>query len=179
MKKLLSVLVALVLLLTSSACAAELDFSSMSVSDLQEVINAARNELLKQTAISDGKLFVVDEPNDLQIYITGNGETNWMGTFELEAVVINNSKQDVSIAFENVVINGWETNAFGNQIQNVSAGRKKKDSIPLAFEEAEISSLSQVEEIEMSFYTFDPSTYNTLKHYGPYIFYFDGTNWSK
>ncbi len=177
MKRLIGLFLAM-LLLSSSAFAAGTDYSSMSVEELQEVITAARNALLVKTVQSDGKLFIVDEPDDLQIYITGNGETNWMDEFELEAVVINNSSQDVSISFENIIINGWETSPF-DQIQSISAGRKKKDGIPLDFKAAEISSINEVEEIEITFYTFDPSTYNTLKHYGPYIFYYDGTNWSK
>ena len=176
MKKLLVVLMVCALL-CSSALAAETDLSAMSVAELQEVINAARSEILRRTARNDGTLFVVDEADGLQIYITGKGETDWSEAYQLEAVVINGTQQAVTISFDNVVINGWETEPFGNQIPNIGAGKKKKGSIPLTLKDAELTSVSQIEEVEITFHTFDPASYYTIGNYGPYTFYYDGAAW--
>jgi len=178
MKKILGVFLAIVLF-CSTALAAGTDYSSMTVEELQTVIDAARNALLTKTAQSDGKLFIMDDPNGLQIYLTGKGEKNWLGSYDLEIIVINNGKSAVSISFDNIVINGWETNAFGSQVQDVGAGKKKKDSIPLSFDDTDISSISEVEEVEITFHTFDPSTYKTNGKFGPITIYYDGSNWSK
>ena len=39
--------------------------------------------------------------------------------------------------------------------------------------------ISEVEEVEISFHTYDPSTYHTLQNWGPYTIYYNGKNWSK
>lgn len=178
MRKVFGIVLAM-LLLCSSAFATGEDYSSMSVPELQEVINAARNTLLTKTAQADGKLFIMEEDNGLQIYLTGKGEENWLGTYELEIVVINNGNNAVSIAFDNIVVNGWETNTFGESVQDVGAGKKKKDAFPIIFEDTDISSISEVEEVEISFHTFDPSSYKTISEFGPYTIYYDGSTWSK
>lgn len=176
MRKIIGIIFA-ILLLCSSALAEGLDYSSLTTTELQDIITATSNELLKRTALSDGKLFIIDEADDLQIYLTGKGEKNWMGGYDLEIVVINNSSTDVTISFDNIVVNGWETDPFITQVQDIGAGKRKKGSLPITLDDAEISSISEVEEVEISFHTFDPSSYKTLKRYGPFTIYYDGVNW--
>ena len=175
-------LLALVFLSTSvlipcSASAEGLDYSALTTAELQDIIADVRNELIERKALSEGNLFLIDEVNDLQIYLTGKGEKDWMGGYNLEIVVINNGSRAVSVSFDHVVINGWETDVWDGLVQDVGAGKKKKGYLPLAFDEADISSISEVEEVEISFHTFDPSTYMNLNHYGPFTIYYDGSNW--
>lgn len=177
MRKIFGIILA-VLLLCSSAFAEGLDYSSLSTTELQGIITAARNELLRRTALSDGKLFIIDEADDLQIYLTGKGKTNLWDEYDLEIVVINNSSRAISIAFDNIVVNGWETNPISSDmVHDIGAGKKKKDSLPIALDDADLYSLSKVEEVEISFHTFDSSSYETLKNYGPFTIYYDGVNW--
>ena len=59
-RKISGVLLAIILLY-SAASAEGLNFSSLTPTELQEFINTARNELLRRSAINDGKRFLVDE----------------------------------------------------------------------------------------------------------------------
>ena len=59
-RKMMGVLLAIILLY-SAASAEGLNFSSPTPTELQELINTARNELLRRSAINDGKRFLVDE----------------------------------------------------------------------------------------------------------------------
>ena len=104
-RKILGVLLAIILLY-SAASAEGLNFSSLTPTELQEFINTARNELLRRSAINDGKLFLVDETDGVQIYLTGRGEMNWRNEYELEIVVINNSSTAVTISFDEIIVNG-------------------------------------------------------------------------
>ena len=178
MKKFLAIFLA-ILLLIPTALANGTDYSSMSVTELQQVINEARNELLKKTAQSEGKLFILDENNGLQIYLTGKTEKNWSGAWQLELVVINNTSDNLSVNFDHIVINGWETYGIMTMVTDINAGNKKKDYILLHLEDTDISSISEVEEIKFVFHTFDSSTYRGIKQYGPITIYYDGSNWSK
>ena len=176
MKKLLAVWMVCVLLFTS-AFAAGTDYSEMTVSEILDVMNEARNELLERAARRDGNLFVVNDPDGLQIYITGNGETDWADVYQLEAVVINGTGENITVSFEKIIINGWETVPLGYQIESIDAGRRKKGSIPLILSETDLTSVSEVEEVEICFHTFDPASFLELKYYGPYTIHYDGFFW--
>ena len=143
MKKLLAVWMVCVLLFTS-AFAAGTDYSEMTVSEILDVMNEARNELLERAARRDGNLFVVNDPDGLQIYITGNGETDWADVYQLDAVVINGTGENITVSFEKIIINGWETVPLGYQIESIDAGRRKKGSIPLILSETDLTSVSEV-----------------------------------
>ncbi|MBR1643534.1 MAG: hypothetical protein IJ683_14580 [Butyrivibrio sp.] len=178
MKKVLGLLVALLLAaMPLIACAAQIDYSAMSVEELNEVVNSARNEILKKTTAQD-KLYLVDDPSGVSMYLTGNGENGWLGTYDIEVVVINNTTTNLSIYFDNIVVNGWETNALYSSISSTSAGRKQKAALSLQLEEAEISSSDEIEEVEISFHTYDDD-YNIVSKYGPIVFFYDGSAWSK
>ena len=131
-RRILGVLLAIILLY-SAASAEGLNFSSLTPTELQEFINTARNELLRRSAINDGKLFLVDETDGVQIYLTGRGEMNWRNEYELEIVVINNSSTAVTISFDEIIVNGSETETALVSVRDIGAGKKKKDATKAGF----------------------------------------------
>ncbi len=178
MRKIICLLLCLLLFVPCAGSAAPVDYSAMSVAELQDIISSARNELLKKTVKADGKLFILED-EDFQIYLTGDGELDWEGKYLLEIVVINNTDIAVTVQFDHIVINGWETYPRKCSVSNIGAGKEKKGNIILILEDAEIFSIDEVEEIELTFSTLDSSTNETKKSYGPITIYYDGSSWSK
>lgn len=180
---LVSILLVTCMLMPLSASAEGIDYyalTKLTNTELQDVINAARNHLLARSARSEGKLDLVNTLDGLQIYLTGKGEMTWQDTYEVEIVVINNTGRDISVSFDHVVINGWETSTvLAGGVFDIGDGKKKRGDINLLLDEAMISSISEVEDVELSFHTFDPSTYTMLRQFGPITIYYDGGNWVK
>ena len=69
----------------------------------------------------------------MQIYLTGRGEMNWRNEYELEIVVINNSSTAVTISFDEIIVNGWETETALVSVRDIGAGKKKKDATKADF----------------------------------------------
>lgn len=179
MKKVFSILLVFALLFSSSAFAASIDFSAMSVEELHDIIAEARNELVKKAAKSDDKVFIVDDPEGFSIYLTGKTEIDWMGYYALEVVVINNTNTTQSLSFDNISINGWEVSTIMSGVTDIGAGKKKKDTISLDTASADISSYTEITDVELVFHLYDSETYRTTKSYKAVTLYFDGTNWTK
>ena len=177
MKKILGIFFAMILL-CSSAFAAEIDYSSMSVDDLQKVIDTARNEVLKKTAQSNGNVFIIDDSKGISMYLTGKNGKNFMDYLELEVVVINNTSKTLTVSFNSITVNGWEVNTMMSTVSDVGPGKKKKDSISFDPSEADISSVNEITEMELTFRTYDSSTWKDENVYGPITIFYDGANWS-
>lgn len=164
----------------SSAHAIDFDFSAMSIAELQEIISAARKELSIKTAEQDERIILVNDPDGILVYLTGKGEkNNWYNQYDLEAIFENSTDNPASISFENVSINDWEVYEWGSELTEVGSTKKKKGRLILSLDDADITSVSEVEEVEFIVRYYDPSSYTTIKEYGPIILYFDGSNWSK
>lgn len=166
------------MLMPLAALAEGNDYSALTTTELQDIIAVVRNELLERSALSEGKVFLTDEAADVQIYLTGKGDYDWNG-YALEMVVINNGDRSISIEFNNIVVNGWETITFrGAYVKDIGAGHRKKAAIPLALDKTDVSSISEVEEVELVFRIYDAlNGDDTLKRYGPITIYYDGSNW--
>lgn len=175
MKKVLSVIVALLLL--CSAASAETSVENMTDEEIYTAINMLKNELLTRIAHVEEKTFIVDN-DEITIYCTGSGSINYSDKVLLEVVFINNSTdKEIGVGFDHIVINGWEVDSY-SQLAPINPGRKKKANISLAYKDADLSSYQEIEEIGLTFHTFDGSNYHTLTEYDEILLYFDGSRWS-
>ncbi len=167
-------------LVFSVAYAYDFDFSAMSIPELQEIITTARKELNNKTAQQDGNIVLVDDPNSgILVYLTGKGEKNtWYNQYDLEAVFVNNTDNYASVDFRHVCINGWEVDIWGSGLDDVGAAKKKKGELVLDFDGADITAISEIEEVEFYVRHYNPSSYETVTEYGPIILYYDGERWS-
>ena len=145
MKKMFVFLFACCLLAFSVAFAsAEYNFSAMTDSELQAVLNAARNEMLSRAAKISGKMYLI-KSKDVEIYFTGKGRKSWSG-FEMEVVCINNTKSDIYFSCDYVTINGWQLNGF-DDIPIVGPGNKAFGAIYLDYQSVGLSDISEIEEV--------------------------------
>lgn len=159
MKRTVSIFMIIMLLVTSVSFAEEIDYASLSAEKLHKIINLARNELVIRESVAAKDVYLIDEEN-LKIYLTGNQEIDWMGYLVLGVVVINNTDKTITVGIKNSSINGWEVdNIFWAQ---VSANKKKKDELSFKIEDADISAIEEIEEIEIAFYYYrDADDWNT------------------
>lgn len=177
MKRFLCLL--LVALMLAPGAIADTDYSKMTDAELKTQLNLIRNELNKRITIAGKNKYLVQN-NDFEIYFTGSGGYgNWGNDkyFDIEIVVVNKMKIPLNIQFDSISINGWETEILGNQISGINAEKKKKDSIRLMYTQADLESYKEMEDVEVTFHTFDEK-YHKIKDYGPYIFDFDGKAWN-
>ncbi|HHU02345.1 MAG TPA: hypothetical protein GXZ91_04345 [Christensenellaceae bacterium] len=159
MKRTVSIFMIIMLLVTSVSFAEEIDYASLSAEKLHKIINLARNELVIRESVAAKDVYLIDEEN-LKIYLTGNQEIDWMGYLALGVVVINNTDKTITVGIKNSSINGWEVdNIFWAQ---VSANKKKKDELSFKIEDADISAIEEIVEIEIAFYYYrDADDWNT------------------
>ena len=152
----------LAMLLLTSAVAEGLDYSSMTDEELQAVIDSASKELKSRHADSGVSLLnggLILDQDGVVITLTGNRDE--YGSYcDLEAVVENSTDHMIYVSPENASINGWEV--FMTGIYEVGSGKKKKGSFTISLGDAEISSLTEVEVMEMVLLIGDNESYKTL-----------------
>lgn len=169
MKRFAALWMVLVLVLTGMAFAENL--AAAIASAKEEVAGAAGEDAVvaEEDAVvaEDGvvviaKDAVVFEQNDVQVYLTGESKVWGSDTvyLDLEAVVVNGCSSSVTVSVEECSINGWDIYASG--IYDTSAGKKKKDELTFNLSDAEISSIEEIEEIEIAFRVYDSDSYDDL-----------------
>jgi hypothetical protein len=154
MKKVIAVLFAAVMLF-SAACADSVDVASMSSEDLIALVNAAKNELVSRKAEEDGKIFLVDK-DDVQVYWTGRLKQN-ENKIALEVIFINNTNEELSIFTNYCILNGWQIDT--GFIDSTVPGAKRKCEFTLQISDSDVSDMSQVETLELDFYSYVSDTF--------------------
>ncbi len=113
-----------------------------------------------ETALPTIKEQVLWEVDGVKITATGISDNEIFG-MGIDVVIENNSKKDVGISTNAVIVNGYmmsDLNSF-----QVTAGNKAKESIDLFAKELKSAGISHIGTIELYLHTFDPSSYDTLK----------------
>lgn len=172
MKKLISILAALVLL-GGIAVSESIDYASLTDDQLHEIINLARNELAKRELIAQEKT-VLFEQDGVQLYLTGKYRVSSKADYMyLEAVVVNDSDLSVGVALDSykASVNGWDV--WGDGISGTKPGKKQKGEITIKIADAEISTYEELEEIEFVFKLFNGETYKTISLTDPITVHFN------
>lgn len=154
MKKLISaLLVALMLLSVTLAVAEGIDFASMTDDELLAVIDGARNEQAKRILTAAADTVIVDQ-DGVTIYLTGNNRIDEYGPeLFIEAVVVNDTDKNIDVYVDSASVNGWNVEAYG--ITETSAGKKQKGEFSAYLDDAEVSTIEEIEEIELELYIAD------------------------
>ena len=164
MRKLVAILACLVFMFS---CAMAEDYSKMSDEELQGIIDAIRSELLLREP-SFGENYLLYDENDIQIYLTGTYSARAHSfdkdvvVIEFDAILINNSGNDVYLDIEDCYVNGWSASS-SSEIGSVKAGKKAKGAIRVnssAVTEKGVG--TELEEIEWTFRFIDPDNYKNL-----------------
>ena len=151
------------------------DYKEMSDDELKSNLSFLRYELNKRLVKAAKNEYLIED-DDIEIYFTGSGSYSDK-YIDLEVVFVNKTEKPLSIGFDSICINGWETVSYIPSIGSTSAWKKRKDSIRLHFVDADLTSYKEMEEIEVTFHTTDEN-YRIVKKYGPIMFNFDGKAWN-
>lgn len=156
MKKLVSLLLVLILLLPVLACAE--DYSTWETEQLREAQKAIRNELLSRELVAAKDTVLIDQ-DGVKLYLTG--EHDYMGTLlRLNCVAINNSDKKVSINVVDGCVNGWDVSSVG--IAEISPGKKKKGSLMFNMNDTDVSQYEEVEELEFVLQIYDMDAWKAI-----------------
>lgn len=164
MKKIFALMLALLLLVAipCEAFAEMPDFSAMSDEELHALIDAARNEMAARE-LKAGENVLLFEEDGVQVYMTGNNRAEDYGEsayLYIEVVVINDSGRQIAIVDDGASVNGWNVTFFG--FGGVSAGKKKKGDLELVISDASITTLDEVEDVEIVLQLLDEDSWNVL-----------------
>ena len=159
MKKLFALVITMVMIMSTAAFAASetIDLAEMTQEELTDLINRARTEMRKFANESGSVIF-----DDKGIVMKYSGvDFGFMG-LEIKLIIENNSGNEVLIQTDKMYINGWEIQSFFGA--EVESGKKNKKSITIlnAEEEAEVSSIADLESAEFIIKIIDPKSYKTL-----------------
>ena len=160
MKKILTVVLAL-LLLCSSCLAEGLDYASMTDTQLHDIVDAARNELTKRELVAEGKTLLF-ERNGVSVYLTSDFKadsfhTDSMHFMRASVIVVNDSDINVRVGVESMSVNGWEVSNSG--FSSVSPGKKLKDELTFNAVDTDITTVEEIETIEITFRLSNADTY--------------------
>ena len=149
-----------VMLLCTFAFAENIDFSGMSDVELNHLIEAAQAELKsrsgEETTANSDDMVILDH-NDLTVTIKDlRVESDWLygdSALIIDVVEVNNSDKKLNFNGSTISVNGWQvdSSAYGE----LEAGKKSKGTFKLKLEDADISSLEEVKELEFVFTVFD------------------------
>lgn len=160
MKKFLTVLLAL-LLLCGSCLAEGLDYASMTDAQLHDIVDAARNELTKRELVAEGKTLLF-EHDGVSVYLTGDFKadslhTDSMHFMRASVIVVNDSDINVRVGVDSMSVNGWEVSNSG--FSSVSPGKKLKDELTFNAVDTDITTVEEIETIEITFRLSNADTY--------------------
>ena len=152
MRKFIALLLTL-LLLTTTAFAT--DWAAMSTEDILSEIDQARAEL----AIRDlADQFVLYDSDGLTVTLTGTPTLKY-GTLSFPVTGVNSSDKAITLTVDTVYINGWQVTSLG--YVSLDAGKKIRTTIDVysVKEDADLTDISQLEDVEFHMHTYDPTTY--------------------
>jgi len=158
MKKVLCMIIAVICL--SSFAYAEFDFSSMTDSELLELISSAQTELKNRSDAKDKEIVLYNE-NDIKVYLTRNYKIRELVTkgefvIDFECIVENNSSYDVTMKVPDSSMNDWElgvascyTGSGGFGI-SVSSNKKGKGVICFSLYKTNIRQYKDIRKIDFT-----------------------------
>ena len=157
MKRFVSVFL-VVLMILNMVFAEGIDVTSMTDEELYALVDSARNELSKREldAAADTVLF---DAEGVKMYLTGNNYVNGGEYAYFEVVVVNDTDTEVAVTIESASINGWDV--ASNGVYGTSAGKKQKGEMFFHISDAEISTIEEIDDLELTFRLFD-STNSTF-----------------
>ena len=155
MKKLITIILALAMLLPAVAMADLPDVTSLSDQELKDLIEVCSAELASRDTAKAEESLLFDH-DGVKLYQTGEAYV-YDEEYLYVPVTIHSEKDfELSLGMENVKINGWETYSSG---VFVIAGAKKKDKLSFRIADADISEISQIESLEFSWVIFNNETW--------------------
>lgn len=143
MKKLITIILAVAMLLPAIALADLPDVTAFTDQELKDLISACSAELMaRNTSEPEGTLLF--EYEGARIYQTGDAEIGFVGYLQIPIAIYNDMDIGVSISVDKAVCNGWDIYGLG---EGASPHAKKKGTLTFAVNDADVTSLDQIESL--------------------------------
>lgn len=153
------------------AVAPQVDYSSLTDAELQQVVDSARNEQATRALTADGDLVLADA-DGLKLYLTGEYAVARSGDYiYFDAALINDAAFEGRVIIDDAYINGWEV--YASDLGSVAAGKKRMGQITFSLRDAGIDSADEIDGIELHLRTYRADRYETLTDLGSVIIEFD------
>ena len=160
MKKLITVILILSLLLPAAALAT--DVTSMTDQELKEMIAICSAELISRntTDISGTLLF---EHEGVQLFQNGDAVIGSGGFLRIPVIIVNNTNHEMCISIEDAICNGWSIYSSG---ASTVANSKKKDDLSFNVGDADVTSLDQIISLSFKWSVLNFDTFDTVYKQG-------------
>lgn len=147
----------------------------MTDEQLHAIIDSARNELAKREIVLDGKTLLF-EKEGVSVYLTSDFKsdalvTDSMHYMRAQVIVVNDSDRNVSVAIDSMAVNGWDVNSSG--FSKIAAGKKQKDDLAFNAVDTDVTSVEEIETIEITFRLSDADTYKFFADVDPISLHFN------
>ena len=168
MRKFVSFLLA-VLMLCSSVAFAD-DYSGMSADELYAILVEVRAELLsRELQLTPGQIFM--ENDVVKMYLDKKDiEFTSSGYLKIPVILVSESPDEISFQIDSLMVNGWE--CFGS-IGNIQTAGKKRTEITINCNDAEVTSIDEIEDIKVAFLAFNMGTFKRECETEPVTFVFE------
>ncbi len=152
MKKILSLICVVILLLSSAVASAEFDFHSMSNTELEALIEQAQAELDNRDGVQEENSPVFYDANGIKMYLSGEYKVQWAPMAKadilyLEYIIENNSTHELDIRSMDAYVNGWDIDGISFYAEP-KPGKKGKDYMAIKLTPAGISTFEEIKEVE-------------------------------
>lgn len=153
-KKIIATMAALTLM-SNIVAYSEIDWASMDDATIQAEIKNAQDELAKRngsSSVGGVEGAVIFDAEGVKATVQSYGVGDYMGTadsLKIDFLVENTSSKDMGFSPSMVSINGWEVDYVC--YVDIAAGHKSKERILLLLSDANISSIDEVETVELAF----------------------------
>lgn len=148
----------------STGTSTGIDLTALSDAELQALIDDARRELARRSGgVSASDICengsVLYEDASIRITMSGELELSEYDELILPIVIENLTDRNLIISLEHASCNGWE---ISSPVASVSAGKKARDTFEFydIVEDAGLTSVEDVQEIEGSIRYFDEDDYD-------------------
>lgn len=164
MKKIIVTLLTIVMALPALAIA-EIDWAGMDVSAIQTEIDRARAEILSRDIKTAEKGTVLMDSDGLVVVLTSaevSKSRDESIKLTLNYTVANNSDTAIAFTTNKCYLNGWEVSTLMST--SLDAGKKAKDDCDFYHidVDADVNSYEDLEELQITFHTYNPETYHTI-----------------
>lgn len=160
MKKLLSIILASVMLASMPCAGADLDYSALTDSELQSIVESARNELFSRKLREENGNLTICDIDGIQMALTGG--MNYSGGYlRFDLTAINNSSKTISVLGETGYLNGWEVYCDFD-VYELAPGKKIRDTLTFKLDDAGLKSLDEIEDITFTCYLYDSVAYEKI-----------------
>lgn len=166
MKKFFIIILALILVLSLSACGGSMgDVNDKTPTDtpVDEPAEMQSNEIIETEEVVEDDVTieekVIYEGNDIKITATGLNNDGFFGP-EVKVLIENNSAQGITVQSRNSSVNGLMVDTMFSA--DVATGKKANDTITFSSSDLEISGITTIKDIEFSLVVMNSDTWDDI-----------------